>query len=284
MHRSSRGRFRQFVAWNPLTVVFLPIPFSSFLFFCLFLCCLMLLLSLLAAVINISLFFLMWSLSPRIDTSTLSSMLASPISTFLGTNSLSLSSHGCKVLFIVTRFFVFWSICLISSFVYFNYYLTSCLSLSSLLVWWCPLPISSSTCKFPILPAFWFFLDLVVLFLLSIIIFRFQYSLVLVIFLFSYWSDSFLIWQFYSFRYFSIFTFHYENGTLFFFQIPFLYPDCIFLLFVSVSPVLFLFFTNSLTSSIYKKVIILILRFSKIVASSVFPKYVIEWHHCYCKK
>ena len=43
-----------------------------------------------------------------------------------------------------------------------------------------------------------------------------QYSQVLVIFLFSKYSDSFLIWQFYSYCYFSFSTFHNEHGIFFY--------------------------------------------------------------------
>ena len=65
------------------------------------------------------------------------------------------------------------------------------------LVWWCrPIPIFPSTCKFSSLGAFLFFLGFAVLFL-SLFIF----------FLFSLW------------------TWH-----IFLSQIPFLYPDCVFLL------------------------------------------------------
>ena len=45
---------------------------------------------------------------------------------------------------------------------------------------------------------------------------RFQYSHGFVIFLFSKRSDSFLIWQFNSFRYLSFSTFHYEHDTSFY--------------------------------------------------------------------
>ena len=63
----------------------------------------------------------------------------------------------------------------------------------------------------------------------------FQYSQVLVGFLFSECFDTFLFWQYDSFHYSSFSTFHYETRTFFLCQIPFLYPGCIFLLFVSVS-------------------------------------------------
>ena len=45
-------------------------------------------------------------------------------------------------------------------------------------------------------------------------------------------SDAFLVWQFYSFRYFSPFTFHFERNIFFQCQISFLYPSCILLLFL----------------------------------------------------
>ena len=46
--------------------------------------------------------------------------------------------------------------------------------LSSLFVWWYPLPISPSTCNFPYLQVFWFFLDLAVLFLPLFIFYQFS--------------------------------------------------------------------------------------------------------------
>ena len=115
----------------------------------------------------------------------------------LDTYSLSISYFRCKSLCIVIVFVVLWSICLSSSLVHFKNvpeYLSrgarKCLSLLmrfllqslvskvslfvwgtflkrflSLLIWWCPLPIFPSTCKFPFLRTNWFFLDLAVLFL-----------------------------------------------------------------------------------------------------------------------
>ena len=53
------------------------------------------------------------------DVSTLSSMLASPLSpSFLGTNSRSTSSLGCNALCMVISFLVLWSICQSSSVVH----------------------------------------------------------------------------------------------------------------------------------------------------------------------
>ena len=43
--------------------------------------------------------------------------------------------------------------------------------LSFPLVWWYPLPIFPSTCKFPFIIVFWFFLDLAILFLPSFVFF-----------------------------------------------------------------------------------------------------------------
>ena len=128
---------------------------------------------------------------------------------FLNTYSLSTSSLGCKALYIVISFLVLWSICWSYSFVDLKNgpeYLTRAIAqvfillmrfllrillssnflvllrnyflflISSLHIWWCPLPIFPSICKFPFLRAFWFFLDLVVLFSLSFIVFRFTWS------------------------------------------------------------------------------------------------------------
>ena len=49
--------------------------------------------------------------------------------------------------------------------------------LSSLLIWWCPLSIFPSTCKFPFLLVFLFFLDLVVLFLPLIVFSGFHFPM-----------------------------------------------------------------------------------------------------------
>ena len=64
---------------------------------------------------------------------------------------------------------------------------------------------------------------------------------------------------------------------------PFLYPSYIYLLFVSECPFFFFsFFGNGLKILVYK-VIDLFLWFCKCVVFCEFPKYVIEWHHCYYK-
>ena len=55
-------------------------------------------------------------------------------------------------------------------------------------------------------------------------------------------------------------------------QIPFLYPGCIFLLFVPGSPVLFIFFCSYLYIVHIHRVINHFLRFGKFVALSTFPK------------
>ena len=125
-------------------------------------------------------------------------------------HSLSTSSLGCKALSITISFLDLWSICWRSSFVHFKNgpeYLTKGTAkvfiplmrflqcnlvssrlllllrysffkffLSSPFVWWCRLLILPSISKFPLLRAFRFFLDLVVLFLPSFVVFRFSLS------------------------------------------------------------------------------------------------------------
>ena len=49
-----------------------------------------------------------------------------------------------------------------------------------------------------------------------LIVICFQYSQVLVIFFFSKCSDSFLVWRFYPFRYFSFSTFYYKHAIFFY--------------------------------------------------------------------
>ena len=83
--RSSRVRFRQFFAFNIHTIVFS----SHFYFLVIVLLVFVLSVLLLAAVISSSLFLLKLSSSPRIDTSTLSSMFVSTLPpSFLNTYSL----------------------------------------------------------------------------------------------------------------------------------------------------------------------------------------------------
>ena len=97
-------------------------------------------------------------------------------SSFFYTYSLSTSSLGGKARYIIMSFLVLWSICWSSSLIHFKNgpeYLSSGIAkvfislmkfpryslvsnsfnffLSSPLVWWCPLPIFQSICKFPFL-------------------------------------------------------------------------------------------------------------------------------------
>ena len=123
----------------------------------------------------------MESLSPRIDLSTISSMLTYPLPPSI-LHTYRLSSFGCGALCIVISIFVLWSICLCSSYVHLKkcfayisrwtiqgliyflwFFLPSLLRkvlhssdvlfskffLSFLLVWCYPLSIFSSTCNFP---------------------------------------------------------------------------------------------------------------------------------------
>ena len=63
----------------------------------------------------------MYTLSHRINVSTLSSMSASPLPLpFRDTSSIILPSLGWKALYIVISFLVLWSICLTFSFVYYK--------------------------------------------------------------------------------------------------------------------------------------------------------------------
>ena len=107
---------------------------------------------------------------------------------FLDLYNLPLPSLGCKTFCIVINFLVLWSICLSSSFIHFKNgpkYLArgtaaefgfEKLFLSSPLVWLCPLPIFPSSCNFPFLQVFWFFLVMAVLFLPLIVFFHFSFS------------------------------------------------------------------------------------------------------------
>ena len=108
------------------------------------------------------------------------------------------------------------------------------LFLSSLFTWWCSLPISASTCKFSFLRTSWYFLDLSVLFLSSFIFFPF-----------------------------SLFA-----RLIFQYEIPFLYPDCIFILFISEIPIHFHFYKQLDAIHVYK-LINHFLWLSKFVAHSV---------------
>ena len=159
-----------------------------------------------------------------------------------------MSLLGCKALCIVINFLVLWSIYPGSFLVYFKndltrwtvqefiplmrFLLQSLVSnifliflgfpllffILSPLVRWCELQIFPSTCHFSFLQGLWFFFDLAVLFLLLFIFFHF----------------SFIAWH------------------IFPCQIPFLYLDCIFLLSIPGSSVLFSYFENSLMSHVQK--------------------------------
>ena len=155
----------------------------------------------LVAVISLSLLFFLMLSSSCIDVSTLSSMLASPLPFLIHIFCLY-HLLGNKTLCIVQGFFFFfvlfcspvhllksflcplrkWSrvsynrdsplmrfllYSLVSSRVFFFVHLrfSFIFFFSTPLVWWCPLPIFPSICKFPFLLAFWFFLDLVIQFL-----------------------------------------------------------------------------------------------------------------------
>ena len=193
----------QVFSWEISPVCRLKYPYSCFSFHFSFLVftvvpfVLMLLVLLLAVVISLSWLFLMYSARPRIDATTLSSMLVSPLpSPFLDTYNLCYLSgvRPCALLstFVFSASFVWVPLLSIWTIVpsIFQEELPMCFSfneiyaaelgfeklslkysfliffLSSPFVWWCPLPIFPSTCNFPFLQAFRFFLDLVVLFLL----------------------------------------------------------------------------------------------------------------------
>ena len=145
---------------------------------------------------------------------------------FLDICNLFMSSLRCKALRLVINFLVFWSICLTFSLIHFKVLSIlqgahpMCLSL-----WW----VSCYRACFQ--DVFLFIWDTLFYFFFHLHLFNsvcFQTSQVLVSFLFSECSTFFLIWQFYSFCY------------LPFPQIPFLYPDSIFL-FILESPIPFHF-------------------------------------------
>ena len=108
-------------------------------------------------------------------------------------------------------------------------------------VWWCPLPIFSSICRFPCLREFWFCLDFVVFCFPSVIC---HFPLFVI----------------------SIAHFSLSNSI----PVSWLYSltTCIR---VSNS---FSFLANSLMADFF-------LQFMKFVSVSAFPKYVIEWHHSF---
>ena len=74
----------------------------------------------LRAVNNLCLSFLISILSPRYNGPTNYLMLVSSLLSFLGTCSLSMSSHGCQAFGVVINFLVGWSVCLRSSLVHFR--------------------------------------------------------------------------------------------------------------------------------------------------------------------
>ena len=96
--------------------------FSSHFFFLVIFVLIMLVLSVLflMAIISLPLHFFMWSSRHCINASMHSWMLTSPLTSFLGTYSLSMSSLGCKALCIVMSFLVFWFICWSSSLAHFK--------------------------------------------------------------------------------------------------------------------------------------------------------------------
>ena len=191
-------------------------------------------------------------------------MLASPLPpSFLGTYNLPVSSLGCKALSIVIKFLVLRSICLSSSLVLFKNgpeYLTRRTAqvfiplrkfLEQSLVSRSFLDRLRNSIRF-------FFSSFISACLVV------PTSQVLVIFLFPKRSDSFLICQFYSTRYLSFSTFHYEYGTFFMpnsIPISWLY---ILIICIRVSNS-FSFFPNSLMSSKYIKVINIFLWFNEFV-------------------
>ena len=74
----------------------------------------------LVVVISLHSRYSMLSSSRYIDASTLSSMVASPLSPFLNTYNLSTLSLRCNALFMVINFLVFWSICWSPSLIHFK--------------------------------------------------------------------------------------------------------------------------------------------------------------------
>ena len=121
--------------------------------------------------------------------------------------------------------------------------------LSSPFVWWCPLPIFPITCDFHFLQAFWFFLDLAVIFLPLFVFFHF-----------SWWA-----WH------------------IFLCQIPFLYILAIYSYCLYEGTQFFFILCKQLDVIHLHKVTNLFLQLSKFVVPCAFPKYVIKWHHCYYK-
>ena len=124
-----------------------------------------------------------------------------------------MSSLGCKTLGIVISFHVLWSICWSFPFVHFKngpVYLTIEYSPGVYLFE----EISAADLSFGKLPhsSKLLFSNIFFHFCLFDGV-HFQNSQVLVIFVFSKGSDFFMIWQFYSFRCLSLYTFAFEDGT-----------------------------------------------------------------------
>ena len=132
-------------------------------------------------------------------------MQVSPLSSsFIETYTLSISSLGCKALGILINFHVLLSICL-SSYLILRIF-------SSNLQWVKPRCLSlcwDSCCEALFREVSSFVWDTLFVYVCV------QYSEILVGFLFSKHSDSFLIWQFYSFRYRSFPTLDYGHGIFF---------------------------------------------------------------------
>ena len=167
-------------------------------------------------------------------------MLASslPLS-LLDIYSLFMSSLKCQVLCIVINFLVMWSICLSSSLDHFkngpnNLKRTTVRVFIPFRRFFYAEFVSRS---FLVRPRYFFLVvSFISTYLLCLLpIFRSSCK-----FHFSERFDSFLIWQFYSFRYLSFSTFHYKHTPVLC-QISSLYPKCIFSLLLPVFPIHFHF-------------------------------------------
>ena len=195
-------------------------------------------------------------------------------------HSLSWSSVGCKTLFIVINFLVLWFICRSSFLVHLKNGPEYLRRGSAVML----IPLMRFLQQILVPRIFLAFLRYFLLIFFQRCLydsFRFQYSKVDVIFPFSKLSDTFLMWHLLSFSYFSFSTWHYEHG-IFLCKIPFLYSGCIFLLFVSASPVPFHFCKQLAVVRIHL-VIKIFLWFCKFVAPCALPKHEIMWHHYYYK-
>ena len=109
--------------------------------------------------------------------------------------------------------------------------------LSSPFAWRCPIPVIPSTCNFPFLQSFFFFVNLAVLFLPLFVFFHF-----------SPWARH-----------------------IFLIKILFLYPEWIFLLFLSEPPLLLHFFVVHVHQAIS-----IFLRFRAFVVPSALPLHVTD--------